>query len=60
MVANLVDFHFTSPSSSEGNIINLSINKAIVLISLSFDIFRTLHISMSSPVCHTLILNSSQ
>ena len=33
MVANLVDFHFMSPSSSEGNITNLSINKVIVLIS---------------------------
>ena len=33
MVANLVDFHFTSSSSSEGNINNLSIDKVIVLIS---------------------------
>ena len=29
----LVDFHFMSSSSSEGNITNVSINKVIVLIS---------------------------
>ena len=31
LVANLVDFHFMSSSSSEGNINNLSINKLLLL-----------------------------
>ena len=33
LVANLIDVHFMSSSSSEGNITNLSFNKVIVLIS---------------------------
>ena len=35
MVANLVDFHFMSSSSSEGNITNLSIIIIIIMIILN-------------------------